>query len=1062
MRIIVYIACLLIGLGANAQQFKGHVYGLPDSAALMGATIYIAPKTNIQTNTTGSFSADLPAGTYQIKISYLGYKQLVTEIRIPSTAVFKFYLQPDVGFLQEVQVHTGYQTIAKARTTGSFQAIGSKVLAEQFSTDLLSRLEAVANGITVDRRSTTNGRLMVRGLSTLDGNRDPLIILDNFPYQGNLDNINPNDIETVTILKDAAATAIWGSRAGNGVIVLTSKKALPGNALNVAINSNLSVVASPDLYTLRQMTAADQIEVEQFLYDKGFYNSRINSSAKPVLSPYIELVLAKKNGAITAQRFNERVEQLKATDLRDELARTNYQQALKQQYALNLSGAEKKIDWKILAGYDHNLSALGAKNSRLSLGTRNSLRITKALQLDFGATYTLSLSGNGRAAYTDLDNGSGIIYPYLRLRDENGNPLAVPKTYSNAYLNSLNKNVFYDWNYYPATDYLNHKIKNTTRDLLANLALRYRISNGVTAQLYYQTERQVTTNRSIYGTDSYMVRNIVNSFTQLSSAGVPTRIVPMAQILDNSQSTLNAYNVRAQIDYSRSWTKHGLDFLGGWEINENNTEGQGNRLYGYNDENLSNVLLNFATTYPNYITKSMAFISPGPNNLSSRSNRFVSLYTNLVYSFNKRYMFSASARKDASNLFGLKTNDKWKPLWSVGAAWLINDEPFYQLNWLAQLKLRASYGFSGNVDLGRSAVTTILNTSTSPFTGTQIARFNQFSNPDLSWEKVGTYNVGIDFSLKNNRLSGTIELYQKKAVDLYGASPVDYTAVPAVTLIKNVASIRARGLDVTLRSQQFTNGVFKWDTDLNFNLYKDKILAYYQTNDQGSTFVGNGNLATVMKGYPVYSVLSYAWAGLDPANGNPQGYDKEGKVSSNYDLLTGSTVKITDLVYHGPAFPSLFGTMGNRFTYKGISLSARLSYKFGYYFRRSTINYTNLYNSGVAHPDYARRWQNPGDELYTEVPSQVYPAVNRRDQFYNNATVLVEKGDHIRLAYVAVAYTVDQQWLKRMPFKTLQLQAGASNLGILWRANKYGLDPDYRDNVILPSKYFSLGINCTL
>lgn len=1059
MRTLLYMVCLFVSLGVNAQQFKGNVYGLPDSTALAGATLSIATKTTIQTDGKGSFMANLPSGTYLVRLKYMGYKELVQEIKLPSVDIFRFYLQPDIGFLQEVEIYTGYQTLSKQRATGSYQNIGNKVLNEQFSTDILSRLEAVANGVTVDRRSNTNGRLMVRGLSTLNGNKDPLIILDNFPYQGNMENINPNDIETITILKDAAATAIWGSRAGNGVIVLTSKKATAGQPLTLTLNSNLSMVNRPDLFTLQQMSAADYIAVEQFLYDKGFYNSKINSTSRPVLSPFIELVLAKKNGAITTEDFNKKTDQLRATDIRHELSRTNYQQAIKQQYALNLSGAEKRIDWRILTGYDTELSVLAAKSARLSLSTRNTLRITKKLQLDFGAMYTSSTSANGKPAYTDLTNDGGIVYPYLRLRDENNNPVVLPRTYSNSYLNSLNKDAFYDWNYYPATDYQNNTIKNYTKDLLANVALKYRIVNGLTAQLNYQNERQVTNNKTIYGINSYTVRNTVNSFTQLSSRGVPTRIVPMGEILDQSESTLTAYNLRAQLNYDQLWGKHGLNFLGGWEISENNIEGWGNRVFGYNDENLSSVLMNLATTYPNFITKSLGYINPGSNGLSSRLNRFVSLYSNLAYNFNKRYILSASARKDASNLYGLKTNDKWKPLWSVGAAWLINDEPFYQLHWLPQLKLRASYGFSGNVDLGRSAVTTILNLSNSVYTSTTTARFDQFSNPDLRWENVGTTNIGVDFSLKGNRLSGTIELYQKKAVDLYGSSPADYTAVPASSLSKNVASIRARGLDVTLRSQN-TNGKLKWNSDLNFNLYKDKVLVNYQVNSQVSAFVGNGNLATAKEGYPVYSMFSYAWAGLDPTNGNPQGYD-QGKISSDYNLLTGNTIKITDLVYHGPVFPSIFGTLGNTFSYKGLSIAARLSYKFGYYFRRNSINYTNLYNSGVGHPDYAKRWQKPGDELETDIPSLVYPAINRRDQFYNNAEMLVEKGDHIRLAYISMAYAFNQQWLKRTPFKTIQLQAGASNLGIIWRANKYGIDPDYRDNAILPSKYFSLAINCT-
>ncbi|TCC94188.1 SusC/RagA family TonB-linked outer membrane protein [Pedobacter frigiditerrae] len=1059
MKKLITICLIIFGLAANAQQNQFHVYSLPDTVPISGASINVVGKQPLTSGNNGQFMLNYPTGTYQVQIKYMGYVSINTTITLPSKSL-NFYLLPSLNILQEVAINTGYQTLAKERATGSFVTISNKQLNEQMSTDIISRLEAVANGITVDKRSSSLGNLMVRGLSTISGPRTPLIILDNFPYQGDLQNINPNDIESITILKDAAAASIWGSRAGNGVIVLTSKKAKTGEALAIDVNANWSVVEKPNLFTMKQLDAASFMEVEQMLYDKGYYTSKINAVAKAALSPFVELLLAKTRGQIDAAGFEAMASTMRQTDIREELLQLNYGKAIKQQYSISLRGSADRINWNVLAGYDNNRSDLGGLDSRLNLMSRNTLKITKKLELDFSLAYTKNNGAPGKVGYGDLASTGGVTYPYLRLLDDQGNPVSVAKGYSLSYLNTLNQTVFGNWNYYPINDYLNNNISNASSDLLGNVSLRYQVLPSLSVRAYYQAEKQVEQAKSIYGTNSYMVRNMVNTFTQIGSNGEVTRIIPIGEILDQTQVSLNAQSFRSQVNYDKQWNKHTVNALAGWEFSENKTEGDGFRVYGYSDERLTNVGMNMATTYPNYISKTMSYLDQGPNNLTSKLNRFVSLYANLGYGFDDKYLFSASMRKDASNIYGVATNEKWKPLWSVGAGWVIGRESFYKVPWLPYLKLRGSYGYSGNVDLSKSSLTTIVGGTTSAFTNTGIARFGQFSNPSLRWEKVGTTNIAIDFALVNQRIKGSIEVYHKKAVDLYGTSLVDYTAIAATSITKNVASIRARGLDVSLNTVN-TTGAFKWTTDLNFNLYKDEVKAYYLASVQGSQFVGNGTIGTPLIGYPVYGVFSYQWAGLDPTNGNPRGYYK-GEVSSDYNLLTGADVSVKDLVYNGPAFPTMFGNLGNTFSYKGFSATARFTYKLGHYFRPNSINYSNLFASNVGHPDYLKRWQKPGDELVTNVPSLVYPAVSRRDAFYNYAGVAVLKGDNVRLAYISIGYELKREWLNKLPFKSIQLQANASNLGVIWTANKQGIDPDYRDNQILPSKYFSLGIRCTL
>ncbi|WP_293305622.1 SusC/RagA family TonB-linked outer membrane protein [Pedobacter sp. UBA5917] len=1055
---LFFILCLN---NSYAQYLiKGRILNDIDSTAVANVTINIIPGNySTESDANGHFQFNLPVGTYDFYLNHIGYGKQKKNIKVIQTTNLNFYLQPLINELKEVVVHTGYQDLPKERSTGSFVSINSKKLNEQFSTDVLSRLEAVANGVSVNHRSGTNGKLMVRGLSTITGPGQPLVVLDNFPYQGDLNNINPNDVESITVLKDAAASSIWGSRAGNGVIVITTKKAKAGQALSIDFNGNFSLTTKPDLYYLSQMSVPDYIGVEQFLYDKGYYNSRINSSSKPPLSPVVELLIANKKGTLSNQALQDALAKLGEQDTKRDILQTNYQNAVARQFALSLRTGGKIADWTFSAGYDANTSNLAAQSNRVNLNSYNIIRLYPWLTMDVGLRLTQSKSGNGKAGYSDMGNNSNVIYPYLSLADANGNALPIAKNYSLSYLSGLNYNLLSDWKYYPLTDYLENDIKQTIRDVVSSFGLNVTVFKGFKASVKYQYEFQQLYGRSLFGENSFAARNLVNLFTQISNTGTATYRIPKGGILDETESLLQSQNLRGQLAYNRNFGAHEINVISGAELNENRTKNSGSRLYGYNDENTTFSYADLANTYPNYVTGVLNYIDKGPADRQLYLNRFVSFYGNAAYTYKQRYTLSASARKDASNLFGLNANDKWKPLWSVGLAWNITNESFFKVNWVQELKLRGSYGYSGNVDQSKVAITTIFGSIVSPFTGTVESRFDQFVNPDLRWEQVGTFNLGVDFSVFSNRLSGSIEGYKKRATDLYGSSQVDYTAVPTTILFKNSSSMQAKGLDVLLQSKNII-GKFSWLSDVNFSLYRDKVLEVYKSGTNGSSYINGGTSIVNAKGYPVFAMFSYRWAGLDPQNGNPQGY-LGGAVSTNYNAIIGSGTKLSDLSYDGPIFPTIYGNMGNTFTYGALSLTLRLNYKFGYCFRRASIDYNKLFSAGTSHADYAIRWQKPGDENFTDVPSMVYPVVSSRESFYSASEQLIEKGDHIRIAYLSITYQLNKENTKRLPFKSVQLQANASNLGIIWRANKKDLDPDYSTSTIPPSKFFSLGLRAT-
>ncbi len=1033
----------LLGVFQNHIDVHGRVVD-DQNNPLVGASVTLKGTTRaVITGSNGVFTLSNVDEKAVLIISYLGFE--VKEIAVkPELGTIR--LIQSLGKLNEVVVSTGYQTLPKERATGSFTTVNKELYNQQVGPDVLSRLEYIANGVSVFRNNNTKtSNFMVRGISTISGPTSPLIVVDNFPYDGDINNLNPNDVESVTVLKDAAAASIWGTKAGNGVIVITTKKGKYNQPLRIEANSSVTIGDKPDLDYLTPMSAADYIGFERNLYSKGYYNSQITSTKYPALSPVIQLLVKAANGSLTAAQADQQISALQNNDVRDDFSWYIYQKAVNQQYHIDLSGGDDKLAYLFSTGYDKDISSLAAAYDKLNLRSQASFSPLKGMQLTAGLAYTNSNNHTGKPAY----GSNGFQQPYQMLADAAGNALPAVQTYGQAFKdNAAKTGQLLDWNYYPLTDYEHNYTITNTQDVLANFGVSYQIIKGLNVDVKYQYEKQQTDANTTYDSQSYFARNLINSYTQVSGSTL-TYPVPKGGILDLQNTNLTSNNVRGQLNYSRDWEKHSISLIAGEEIREIANKTNKARDYGYDNTILTTSQVNYTTTYPNYVTKSSAAV-PYNNSLSQTLTRFVSFYANGAYTYDGKYTISGSMRRDASNVFGVETNDKWTPLWSTGISWDIAKESFYHIDAVPYLKLRATYGFSGNVDPGKSAVTTIFyNTAVSIYTNTKIAAVENFFNPDLRWERVGTTNIGLDFRSKSNRLYGSIDYYHKNSTDLYATIPVDYTVgLGIATITKNAASMQGNGLDLEITSLN-TNAAVKWLTSFNLGYYRDKVTKYYATATTGSNYVGGATLSPV-QGTSVWGIYSYKWAGLD-ATGNPQGY-MNGQVSEDYSSLTGSGSQISDLVYNGPRFPVFYGTLGNTVSYKALSLTVRLAYNFGNYFKRQALSYTSLATSNLINGnDYARRWQKPGDEGTTDVPSFVYPLVSGRDNFYYGSSTLVEKADCIRLQYVTLSYSLTRQQYHRLPFNSLQIYLNANNLGIIWRANKLGIDPNYYyTNSVMP------------
>jgi len=1003
--------------------------------------IYSTDETG-ETRVVGVYANDV------LEISHVGYE--TREIKLNGSPKLYIPLKMKATELgaASVTLNTGYQNIPRERATGSFSKPLTEMYDERVSTDVLSKLDGITSGVlfNANTSNTLDGNLdiNIRGRSTIFANDQPLIVVDNFPYSGDVSNINPNDVESVTILKDAAAASIWGVRAGNGVIVITTKKGRLDQPMRVSFNSNVTVAKKSDVfYDPDFLNASSFIDMEEYLFGQGYYDGNLsNTYSWPVISPVVQLLAQERAGQISAADANAQIDALRNLDVRKDISKYLYRQAVNQQYALSVSGGSNKATYYLSGGYDDNL--LGQKGNtynRFTLNSMSTFRPVKNLEVTAGINY---IQSNTRTDNTLSNLAPGNYLqpaPYTQLADAHGNPLTILKGYNSAFIAAAPSLGYLDWSYAPLKDL--GLTDNTTKftDVRLSLGVRYELVKGLAAQVKYQYETYGTANRDYESLQTYATRNLINQYSIVNSSRQVTGYnIPLGGVLSLGNTSQLAQNVRGELDYTGSWKKHAVSAIAGAEASQVSSDGAGSRYYGYNDALATSKPVNY-TTYYQLNPTGYGTIS-NYQTVTSTLNRLRSYFANASYTYDSKYTFSLSGRADGSNYFGVRTNQKTVPLWSIGGKWDIDREQFYRVDWLPYLKLRATYGYNGNLNTSITGVTTFQYQNPSSWNGLTYASVANIGNPDLQWEKVAITNFGVDFGSKGNVLSGSLEYYLKKGEDLIGAQQMA-PSTGVTTYTGNFANMSGHGFDFQLTSKN-TDRAFKWRTTLLLNYTTDKVTKYdvitAPTGHLSATGAAANSILPVV-GKPVYGIYSYRWAGLDPNTGDPQGYVGK-QVSKDYSTLDNPD-SISDLQYNGPVRPVVFGAVNNSFSYKGFTVLVNISFKAGYYFQKSVLNYTRLFSQWVQNKEFDQRWQKPGDEKRTHVPSMVYPYNQSRDQFYKYASVNVDKGDQIRLQDISLSYDFKKANFVRLPLSELQVYLYANNLGILWRANKDHLDPDF-------------------
>jgi TonB-linked SusC/RagA family outer membrane protein len=1061
--------------GASQAQTKpshtllGTVSSAVDKKPLQAVSVRVeADQVKTSTNKDGAFSVAVSQRSGRVKLTCVGYKTV--ELDYTTSVPLQVQLTPLENQLDEVEVvSTGYQKIPKERATGSFVQIDNQLFNRKVGSNVLERLADVTPGLIFNNGKGGAAQMRIRGQNTIFSDASPLIIVDNFPYEGDINNINPNDIESVTVLKDAAAASIWGARAGNGVIVINTKK---GNSLGgeqVEINVNTTIGNTPDLHYQPMISSADFIEIERMLFDRGFYNNFEISLSRTPLNPAVELFIRQRdhpeqNGAIEAE-----IEKLKGYDIRSDYEQYFYRAPVTQQYAFRTQGSNGTNRYHASVGYDRNQTeVVGNNNNRLTgmIGNHWSF-LNKKLELTGQAAFTAQRNeSNGLTeinymGYRNIPTSK--IYPYARLADERGHPLEVTKDYRLGYLQSVANDGLLDWSYKPLLDRDQQDRTGKGNDLRMDAAIRYHIRKGIHVHAQYQYWNGNTANRQLNSMESYYTRDMINRFTQRNlSTNQLAYAIPKGGILDLEYIRSQAHHLRLQADFNfQVASLHEINGIMGYEIRDQHADANKTRSYGYDERIGISQAVNYKDYYTSYFNAYNTFnVIPFMDLETGTIDRFRSVFSNFSYAYDRRYTFTGSLRFDESNLFGVDANQKRVPLYSIGLGWNISNEVFFNVKAIDRLHLRATYGRSGNINKTLTAYTTAYYNQANVLTQLPFASIATPRNPDLRWEKIITSNLGLDFSLFRSRISGSAEYYNKDGDDVIGTIPTPGTA-GIKTKTGNYARTNAKGFELVLNTVPIDKSV-KWSNQLLFNTVKDKVTSYQGPALSALNVMGasDGQSAYPIVGRPLWALYSLPWGGLDPENGDPIGY-LNGEESKDYAAIM-KAVNMDALIYHGPVRPTRYASFRNTIEWKQLAFSFNMSYRGGYYFKKETLSYYDLLNGVTTHGDYDRRWQKTGDEKFTDIPSFQEVINTPRAQIYTYSSARILRADHVRLQDVRIAYSLPLHRWNMKKISRCSLYVYANNLGLIWKKANTSYDPDYGHVEYLPIRTFSLGASIIL
>lgn len=1093
--LLLSFAGVLTSAFAASRQVQGVVISSEDNMPLIGASVYIKAEdlskdgnsptiTGVITDIDGKFNISVPEGVTRLFCSYVGHE--VQELKlVPGKDQYEITLFPSAQMLDAVVV-TGYQTVERRKLTA---AVGKLNISDETIGAVKSIDQALAGqiaGLSVTSTSGAPGapaKIRIRGTSSLNGTQDPLWVLDGIPLEGtdvpqsnvlndvsniqqsSIAGLNPADIENITVLKDAAATAIYGARAANGVIVITTKKGKVGKPV---INFSSKFTYMPTLSTnrLNMLNSQEKVDLELELLRSNFAYGDNKGGVSKIISGYGLTDAYKKGGwgALTPEAQTD-ISRLRntETDWGDIL----FRDAFNQEYSLSLSGGNERVTYYTSIGYyQENGNVKGVGLDRLNIVAKTSYKVNRMLK--FG----VSLFVNRRNNKTYLTDTYGLVNPVYYSRK--ANPYYQPF--------DANGNYVYDFDVQNNSDTdlgfnIFEERKNTSNEETINALssifdaeLRFNDKLKFTTQLGLQLDK--ASKEQIADKESFSMRIIRKNSKYWDSASQSNKyFIPDGGVHKAYENTNSQITWKAMGEYRDSFNDiHELEVMVGTELRKTWYETLFSAGYGFDRQTL--------TTKPVVFPDEDRARQFPLHQKTYKENAYVSFFSTASYSLMNRYTFGGSIRFDGSDLFGVDKKYRYLPLYSVSGLWRLSNEPFMQgtRKWMDNLAFRVSYGIQGNIDkntspflLGKYIVDNIL-----PGGSEHMIDINSAPNKKLRWEKTQSVNVGLDFSVLNQAINLSVDYYYRKGTDLIGKQMLPLETGFVSTNI-NWASMVNKGVEVSLSTRNVATKNFSWYTNLNFAYNNNKVLR--EAIPEAQTIPGR-------EGYPVDAIFAIKTAGLDE-EGYPLFYDKEGKKVTLKELYRlqdpfglGFTVNSDVTPAEGRSFYSYIGSQDtpytggliNTFSYKNWELTANLSFNLGGYVRTTpSYNFINFDRGQNVNSDILDRWtpENTDGRLPALITSEKradeYYWYDQKSEIYKNLDIWVKKLNYFRLQNLRLGYRLPEKMTKSLGMGSASVAIEGRNLLVFGSSYKNFLDPESMYNPYAPpipkSITFSLNLN---
>ena len=1093
--LLLSFAGVLTSAFAASRQVQGVVISSEDNMPLIGASVYIKAEdlskdgnsptiTGVITDIDGKFNISVPEGVTRLFCSYVGHE--VQELKlVPGKNQYEITLFPSAQVLDAVVV-TGYQTVERRKLTA---AVGKLNISDETIGAVKSIDQALAGqiaGLSVTSTSGAPGapaKIRIRGTSSLNGTQDPLWVLDGIPLEGtdvpqsnvlndvsniqqsSIAGLNPADIENITVLKDAAATAIYGARAANGVIVITTKKGKVGKPV---INFSSKFTYMPTLSTnrLNMLNSQEKVDLELELLRSNFAYGDNKGGVSKIISGYGLTDAYKKGGwgALTPEAQTD-ISRLRntETDWGDIL----FRDAFNQEYSLSLSGGNERVTYYTSIGYyQENGNVKGVGLDRLNIVAKTSYKVNRMLK--FG----VSLFVNRRNNKTYLTDTYGLVNPVYYSRK--ANPYYQPF--------DANGNYVYDFDVQNNSDTdlgfnIFEERKNTSNEETINALssifdaeLRFNDKLKFTTQLGLQLDK--ASKEQIADKESFSMRIIRKNSKYWDSASQSNKyFIPDGGVHKAYENTNSQITWKAMGEYRDSFNDmHELEVMVGTELRKTWYETLFSAGYGFDRQTL--------TTKPVVFPDEDRARQFPLHQKTYKENAYVSFFSTASYSLMNRYTFGGSIRFDGSDLFGVDKKYRYLPLYSVSGLWRLSNEPFMQgtRKWMDNLAFRVSYGIQGNIDkntspflLGKYIVDNIL-----PAGSEHMIDINSAPNKKLRWEKTQSVNVGLDFSVLNQAINLSVDYYYRKGTDLIGKQMLPLETGFVSTNI-NWASMVNKGVEVSLSTRNVATKNFSWYTNLNFAYNNNKVLR--EAIPEAQTIPGR-------EGYPVDAIFAIKTAGLDE-EGYPLFYDKEGKKVTLKELYRlqdpfglGFTVNSDVTPAEERSFYSYIGSQDtpytggliNTFSYKNWELTANLSFNLGGYVRTTpSYNFINFDRGQNVNSDILDRWtpENTDGRLPALITSEKradeYYWYDQKSEIYKNLDIWVKKLNYFRLQNLRLGYRLPEKMIKSLGMGSASVAIEGRNLLVFGSSYKNFLDPESMYNPYAPpipkSITFSLNLN---